>query len=45
MSLRDKELYTETVVAAYRRLMDITFWDAAAAEDDEDNKPESKEDK
>lgn len=45
MSLTDKELYTETVVAAYRRLMDITFWDSAAADDDEDSEPKGKEDK
>ena len=35
MSFKDKELYTETVIAAYRRLMDITFWDPAAADQEE----------
>jgi hypothetical protein len=43
MSFTDKELYTETVVAAYRRLMDIVFYDPAAAEtDDEPSKEEDK---
>lgn len=42
MSLKDKELYTETVVAAYERLLDIVFYDAAADTDDE---PEKEEDK
>ncbi len=43
MSFKDKEIYTETVVAAYKRLMDIVFWDAAAADDDEDSKTEGEE--
>ena len=42
MSLKDKELYTETVVAAYKRLMDIVFYDAAADTDDESDKEEDK---
>jgi hypothetical protein len=44
MSLTDKELYTEAMIAAYRRLMDVAFWDPAAA-DDEDVEPEKEEDK
>lgn len=44
MSLTDKELYTEAMIASYRRLMDLAFWDAAA-DDDEDSKPEKEKDK
>lgn len=44
MSLTDKELYTKNVIDAYRRLMDLAFWDAAA-DDDEDSEPEKEEDK
>jgi hypothetical protein len=43
MSLTDKEVYTEAMIAAYRRLMDITFYDAAAdMEEDEEDKPEKE---
>jgi len=46
MSLTDKELYTEAMIAAYRRLMDVAFWDPAAADDDdEDAEPKKEEDK
>jgi hypothetical protein len=45
MSFKDKELYTETVVAAYRRLMDIAFWDPAAADQEDDTEPKGEEDK
>lgn len=45
MSLTDKELYTKNVIESYRRLMDIVFWDPAAADDDEDSEPEKEEDK
>jgi hypothetical protein len=42
MSLTDKEVYTEAMIAAYRRLMDITFYDAAA--DMEEEKSEEEKD-
>ena len=45
MSLTDKELYTEAMIAAYRRLMDVAFWDPAAADEDEDVEPIKEEDK
>lgn len=32
MSLTDKELYTETVIAAYRKLMDLAFFDPAVGD-------------
>lgn len=41
MSFTDKELYTETVIEAYKRLMDIFFYDAAADVED----PEREENK
>jgi len=45
MSLTDKEVYTEAVIAAYRRLMDITFYDAAAdMEEDEEDKSKKEKD-
>lgn len=44
MSLTDKEVYTEAMIAAYRRLMDITFYDAAAdmEVDEEEEKPKKE---
>jgi hypothetical protein len=42
MSLTDKELYTEAMIASYRRLMDLAFWDPAAADEDGETEPEEE---